>query len=113
MDARRSSRRPGGSPLTTRFLNDYTDISDLVTRRDTTFPIDTSVIARTEAGLALRPNRIFEVGLAAAHGAGLVGLRQVLDSTPLYDPVATMDTVTLIRSARRAEVHRGSGCAGR
>jgi Transposase DDE domain/Transposase domain (DUF772) len=48
-----------------------------------------------------RPNRIFEVGLQAAGAAGLVGRRRVLDSTPLYDAVATMDTVTLIRSAVR------------
>jgi hypothetical protein len=48
-----------------------------------------------------RPNRIFEVGLQAAHAAGLLGRRRVLDSTPLYDAVATMDTVTLIRSAVR------------
>src|SRR3954454_1368534 len=48
-----------------------------------------------------RPDRIFEVGLAAAHAAGLVGRRRVLDSTPLHDAVATMDTVTLIRSAVR------------
>ena len=48
-----------------------------------------------------RPDRIFEVGLEAAHGAGLVGRRRLLDSTPLYDAVATMDTVTLIRSAVR------------
>ena len=48
-----------------------------------------------------RPDRIFEVGLQAAAGAGLVGRRRVLDSTPLYDAVATMDTVTLIRSALR------------
>src|SRR3954470_18733644 len=48
-----------------------------------------------------RPNRIFEVGLEAAHAAGLVGRRRVLDSTPLYDAVATMDTVRLIRSAVR------------
>ena len=48
-----------------------------------------------------RPDRIFEVGLAAAHAAGLLGRRRVLDSTPLYDAVATMDTVTLIRSALR------------
>ena len=48
-----------------------------------------------------RPDRIFEVSLAAAAGAGLVGRRRVLDSTPLYDAVATMDTVTLIRSAVR------------
>jgi IS5 family transposase len=48
-----------------------------------------------------RPDRIFEVGLQAAHAAGLVGRRRVLDSTPLYDAVATMDTITLIRSAVR------------
>ena len=48
-----------------------------------------------------RPDRIFEVGLEAARQAGLVGRRRVLDSTALYDAVATMDTVTLIRSALR------------
>jgi hypothetical protein len=48
-----------------------------------------------------RPDRIFQVGLQAAGAAGLVGRRRVLDSTPLYDAVATMDTVTLIRSALR------------
>ena len=48
-----------------------------------------------------RPNRIFEAALGAAKDAGLVGRRRVLDSTPLYDAVATMDTVTLIRSAIR------------
>ena len=36
-----------------------------------------------------------------ARAAGLVGVRRVLDSTPLYDAVATMDTVTLVRSAIR------------
>ena len=49
-----------------------------------------------------RPDRIFEVTLAAARKAGLVGRKRVLDSTPLYDAVATMDTVTLIRSGIRA-----------
>jgi hypothetical protein len=49
-----------------------------------------------------RPDRVFEVALAAAREAGLVGRRRVLDSTPLYDAVATMDTVTLIRSAIRS-----------
>jgi len=48
-----------------------------------------------------RPNRVFEVALQAAREAGLIGRRRVLDSTPLYDAVATMDTVTLIRSAVR------------
>src|SRR5918912_4258826 len=48
-----------------------------------------------------RPDRVFAVGLAAARQAGLLGRRRVLDSTPLYDAVATMDTITLIRSAIR------------
>jgi len=47
------------------------------------------------------PDRVFEVALGAAREAGLVGRKRVLDSTPLYDAVATMDTVTLIRSALR------------
>ena len=49
-----------------------------------------------------RPDRIFEIGLGVAKAAGLVGRRRVLDSTPLYDAVATMDTVTLIGSAIRS-----------
>ena len=48
-----------------------------------------------------RPDRIFETVLAVAKAAGLVGRRRVLDSTPVYDAVATMDTVTLVRSAIR------------
>jgi hypothetical protein len=47
------------------------------------------------------PGRIFDVIVAAARAAGLAGRRRVLDSTPLYDAVATMDTVTLVRSAIR------------
>ncbi len=53
-------------------------------------------LARSE-----RPERIFERTLEIARAAGLVGVRRVLDSTPLYDAVATMDTVTLVRSAIR------------
>jgi hypothetical protein len=53
-------------------------------------------LARSE-----KPDRIFEVTLKAARKAGLVGRRRVLDSTCLFDAVATMDTVTLIRSAIR------------
>jgi len=49
-----------------------------------------------------RPNRIFEAALDLARAAGLVGRQRVLDSTPLYDAVATQDTVTLVRSAIRA-----------
>lgn len=47
------------------------------------------------------PDRIFRVTCELAKQAGLVGARRVLDSTPLYDAVATQDTVTLIRSAIR------------
>ncbi|MGI5240166.1 IS1182 family transposase [Dactylosporangium sp. CA-139066] len=61
-----------------------------------------------------QPDRIFEVALAAARAAGLVGRRRVLDSTPLYDAVATMDTITLIRSAIRGLLTvAGNGLAGR
>jgi len=61
-------------------------------------------LARSE-----RPDRIFEVTLAAARSAGLVGRKRVLDSTPLYDAVATMDTVTLIRSAIRGLLKCAAG----
>ena len=47
------------------------------------------------------PDRIFSVTTKIARDAGLVGVRRVLDSAPLYDAVATQDTVTLIRSAIR------------
>jgi hypothetical protein len=40
--------------------------------------------------------------LEVAKEAGLVGRKRVLDSTALYDAVATQDTVTMIRSALRA-----------
>jgi hypothetical protein len=46
-------------------------------------------------------DRIFRVAFETAEAAGLVGRKRVLDSTPLYDAVATMDTVTLIRSGIR------------
>jgi hypothetical protein len=49
-----------------------------------------------------RPNRIFDVTLEVGRQAGLVNRRRVLDSTPIYDAVATMDTVTLVRSAIRS-----------
>lgn len=47
------------------------------------------------------PKRVFRVTRDVADEAGLVGTRRALDSTPLYDAVATMDTVTLVRSAIR------------
>ncbi|MGB7798144.1 MAG: transposase [Pseudonocardiaceae bacterium] len=56
---------------------------------------------RARLAASVRPDRIFQVTLAVARAAGLVGRHRVLDSTPLYDVVATMDTVMLIRSAIR------------
>jgi Transposase DDE domain/Transposase domain (DUF772) len=56
---------------------------------------------RARLARSARPERIFEVVLETANKAGLVGRRRVLDSTPVYDAVATMDTVTLVRSAIR------------
>jgi hypothetical protein len=48
-----------------------------------------------------RPERIFDVVLEVAKAAGLVGRKRVLDSTLLYDAVATQDTVTMVRCAIR------------
>lgn len=56
---------------------------------------------RARLARSARPDRIFEVTLEVAAQAGLVGRKRVVDSTPIYDAVATMDTVTLIRSAIR------------
>jgi transposase len=47
------------------------------------------------------PDRVFRVTTELARAAGLVGVRRVLDSAPLYDAVATQDTVTLLRGAVR------------
>ena len=47
------------------------------------------------------PRRIFDVVLDAARAAGAVSPRRVLDSAPVYDAVATQDTVTMLRSAIR------------
>jgi hypothetical protein len=49
-----------------------------------------------------RPNRIFDRVLQVATKARHVGRKRVLDSTPLYDAVATQDTVTMIRSSIRS-----------
>ena len=56
---------------------------------------------RARLAASHRPGRIFEVALAAAKEAGLLGRRRVLDSTALYDAVTTMDTVSLLRSGIR------------
>ncbi len=60
---------------------------------------------RARLAASSSPRRIFEVTSAAASAAGLVGPWRVLDSTPLYDAVATVDTLTLIRSALRGLLH--------
>jgi len=62
-----------------------------------------TVLVEMRARLAKseRPRRIFEVSLEAAGKAGLLSAKRVLDSTPLYDSVSTMDTITLVRSAIR------------
>ena len=45
------------------------------------------------------PDRIFLAVLDVAKKANLVGKKRIVDSTALYDAVATQDTVTLVRSA--------------
>ncbi|HSS89400.1 MAG TPA: IS1182 family transposase [Streptosporangiaceae bacterium] len=67
---------------------------------------------RARLARSARPDRIFEVTLDAARAAGLAGRRRVLDSTPLYDAVATMDTVTLVRSAIRGLLRACDGELG-
>src|SRR4051795_1549463 len=64
---------------------------------------------RARLAASRRPDRIFEVVLETARRAGLVGRRRVLDSTALYDAVATMDTVTLVRSAIRGVLRACGG----
>jgi hypothetical protein len=56
---------------------------------------------RARLARSAHPDRVFDKTLEVARAAGLVGRRRVLDSTPIYDAVATMDTVTLVRSALR------------
>jgi hypothetical protein len=56
---------------------------------------------RARLARSARPGRIFEVTLDVAKKSGLVGSKRVVDSTPIYDAAAAMDTVTLVRSAIR------------
>jgi Transposase DDE domain/Transposase domain (DUF772) len=67
---------------------------------------------RARLARSAKPDRIFEATLGAARAAGLAGRRRVLDSTPLYDAVATMDTVTLVRSAIRGVLTAAGGELG-
>jgi hypothetical protein len=64
---------------------------------------------RARLAASARPERIFQVTVEAARQAGLVGVRRVLDSTPLYDAVATMDTVTLLGAAVRGVLKVADG----
>jgi hypothetical protein len=59
-----------------------------------------------------RPNRVFEVVLEVAKQAGLIGRKRVLDSTALYDAVATQDTVTMVRSAIRGVLQTADEALG-
>jgi hypothetical protein len=55
-----------------------------------------TVLVDMRAGWLDRSARTGSSRPAWMRRAGLVGRRRVWDSTPLYDAVATMDTVTLI-----------------
>lgn len=54
---------------------------------------------RARLRMSVRPDRVFEAVLEVAKQAQLVGKKRIVDSTALYDAVATQDTVTLVRSA--------------
>ena len=71
-----------------------------------THPVLVEMRARLRA--SKRPDRIFEATVEMARERGLVGKKRVLDSTALYDAVATQDTVTLVRSAIRALLRAAS-----
>ena len=47
------------------------------------------------------PDRVFRVTTDLARKLGLVGVRRVLDSAPLFDAVATQDTIGLVRGGVR------------
>ena len=65
---------------------------------------------RARLAASASPRRIFDVTLDAAREAGAVSLRRVLDSAPVYDAVATQDTVTMLASAvRRALAAAAAG----
>jgi Transposase DDE domain/Transposase domain (DUF772) len=77
-------------------------VGDPVAGEETTsFASTVLVDLRARLRASKDPDRIFRVTCELARQAGLVGVRRVLDSTPLLDAVATQDTVTLVRSAIR------------
>ena len=67
---------------------------------------------RSRLARSAAPDRIFEVTLGVAREAGLVGLKRVMDSAPIYDAVSTQDTVTMIRSAIRGLLKAASSGLG-
>jgi hypothetical protein len=67
---------------------------------------------RARLAASQAPDRIFDAVLEVAKAAGLVGRKRVLDSTALCDAVATMDTVTLVRSAIRGLLKSAGGELG-
>jgi hypothetical protein len=75
----------------------------------TTFAHTVLVDMRARLASSEHPRRIFDAVLRVARQAGVVGAKRVLDSTPLYDAVATMDTITLIRSAMRSLLRVADG----
>ena len=59
-----------------------------------------------------RPRRIFEAVLEVARSAGALSQNRVLDSAPIYDAVATQDTVTMLRAAIRGVLEAAGDAEG-
>ena len=73
-----------------------------LTTRAETFHPTVLVGMRNRLRASERPKRLHEDTLSLARGAGVLkGRARVLDSTALYDAVATQDTVTQLRAAIR------------
>jgi Transposase DDE domain/Transposase domain (DUF772) len=77
-------------------------VADAVAGEETaSFAHTVLVDLRARLRASADPDRIFRVTCQLARQVGLVGLRRVLDSTPLEDAVTTQDTVTMLRGAIR------------
>jgi hypothetical protein len=77
-------------------------VADAVAGEETaSFASTVLVDFRARLRASADPHRIFRVTCELARQAGLVGVRRVLDSTPLEDAVTTQDTVTMLRGAIR------------
>ena len=77
-------------------------VADAVAGEETaSFASTVLVDLRARLRRSADPDRVFRVTTELARQAGLVGVRRVLDSTPLEDAVATQDTVTMLRGAVR------------